>query len=197
MSSQNDRQRIEKTWLVVAGMTLIIIAIVLIFYFWLRGETKVTGEWAGAQATKSLTCEGEGIEYPIFTYDNTVKKTTKINAVFTETDNLDMISLRQAMYYNDSNAINASEVYNHAAMNLSFADSGMNPDALNASYAVLPDGMKMTLYASSSQLGSPAMKYFLLGNLSNSTNYTLSEIQAIYEKLGLTCTVSEGEQNDQ
>lgn len=178
--------------LMVCGSLLIITAVILIVCFLLSGKETVSGQWLDGESTTSLTCEGKNIDYAFFAYDNADKKETKINATFDGSDNLNSISLRQTMYYDDLAKINASETNNHAAMNISFSESGLNADAFNATYTMASDSLKMTLYTTSEKLKtSNGEKYFLLSP-TDKTTPTSTKIKKSYESQGFVCTLNEG-----
>ncbi|MBR0431100.1 hypothetical protein IJJ05_02335, partial [Candidatus Saccharibacteria bacterium] len=64
---------------------------------------------------------------------------------------------------------------------------GLGPDALEAKYARLSDGMKMSLYANSKNINDISSKYFYLENIER---YDLSSIQTLYQGLGFNCKLN-------
>lgn len=185
-SEKRRKNRRGKTnWPATIGTTLLLTAIVLIICFFLQGETKVTNNDVAVEASKSLACEVEGVQYPFFDYDNSTKKTTKINAIFNG-DKLDTISLIQELYYNSSDEIVRSEAENHAALNLKTQGEGLGPDAFGANYAKLSDRLKFSMYAKAEQLKYETVKYFELDWVESGT-YNLPTMEKIYTEKGFDC----------
>lgn len=172
-------------WPVTIGIIMILAVLIFVACIFLQGETKTTGNWPKPYRSESLTCNIEGAEYPFFKYDNSKKKTTKINVEF-ENDNLNIISLVYLVYYDDSDQIIKSEAENHAAMNLKIQAEGLGSDALGANYARLKDSFKMSLYATKKDLNINTVKYFELDWIESGI-YDLATTKAIYEEKGFVC----------
>ncbi len=179
------RKKSKTNWPATIGTSLLLTAIVLIICFFLQGETKVTNNDVAVEASKSLACEAEGVQYPFFKYDNATKKTTKVNAIFNG-DKLDTISLIQELYYNSSDEIVASEAENHAVLNLKTQGEGLGPDAFGANYAKLSDRLKFSMYAKAEQLKYETVKYFELDWVESGT-YNLPTMEKIYTEKGFNC----------
>ncbi len=179
------RKKSKTNWPATIGTSLLLTAIVLILCFFLQGETKVTDSGTTVEASKSLTCEAEGMQYPFFEYDNSTKKTTKINATFSG-NKLDTISLIQGLYYNNSDEIARSEAENHSALNLKTQGEGLGPDAFGANYAKLSDRLKFSMYAKAEKLEYETVKYFELDWVESGT-YNLPTMEKIYTEKGFNC----------
>ncbi len=145
----------------------------------------MTDSGTTVEASKSLTCEAEGMQYPFFEYDNSTKKTTKINATFSG-NKLDTISLIQELYYNNSDEIARSEAENHSALNLKTQGEGLGPDAFGANYAKLSDRLKFSMYAKAEKLEYETVKYFELDWVESGT-YNLPTMEKIYTEKGFNC----------
>ncbi len=185
---ENDargRKEGKTNWPATIGTSLLLTAIVLILCFFLQGETKVTDDGGTVESSKSLACEVEGAQYPFFDYDNSTKKTTKINAVFNG-DKLDTISLIHELYYNSSDEIVRSEAENHATLNLKTQGEGLGPDAFGANYAKLADRLKFSMYAKAEKLKYETVKYFELDWVESGT-YNLPTMEKIYTEKGFDC----------
>lgn len=188
VSSPKKIEKKSKTsWFLIIGISLVLVAIVLMIYFFLQGETKVTGGWPEPEKSESLSCEVEGLTYPLFKYDNSSKKTTKVTAIFND-DRLEKMSLVHQQYYNNSSEIEQSEAENHAAMNLRMQDEGLGPDALGMHFARLSDSLKMSLYADASEINGSTVKYFELEGVSK---YDEDTIRTAYEQKGFGCVVKD------
>ncbi len=167
----------------ILGVLLIVVAVVLVILFLLRGNTTISDSTRTDIVTESLSCEANDVEYPIFTFDKSDKKSFKINMVFGE-KKLDTLSLIYRLYYSNTDDITESEVTNHIAMNESFADDGLQPNSFGAVFATLNDSMQMTLNAVKKQINGSSAKYFLLEEVAN---YSKDNLKKHYESKGFEC----------
>ena len=181
------RQDFKKiNWALWVGMLLVIVAIVLLGWFFLKGETKVSGNWPEPETAQSIACEAEGVLYPFFKYDNSDKKTMTIKAIF-KNDVLYSIALTSMLYYSDATKIERSESENHAAVNLKSQAEGLGADVMNSKYSKLGDGMKMSMYALAKNVTSETAKYLMLDVNPGNSQYSLSLIKEIFTKKGFNC----------
>lgn len=179
MFQEKGGQRIT---LISLGIVLILVSIISIIWFFLSGQTIVTGDFDKNEYSTSLTCVAENLSYPYFKYDNTIKKETEIKAIFNNDNKIDSISLTQKMYYENADAAKGSEASNHASMNESFS-SLLGPDALNVNYYVNDGVMRMSLYASKKEYSINSRKYFLI----DAASETLDSIEKNYTNKGFGC----------
>ena len=172
----------QKITLISIGIVLILASIVLITWFFLKGQTTVTGDFDEDEYYTSLTCKTEGISYPFFEHDNAIKKETEVTAIFKNDGKLDSIAFTQKMYYANGDKAKGSEAINHASMNKSFG-SVLGPDALNANYYSDETMMRMRLYTSGKEYSSDSRKYFLIDTASQ----TIDNIERNYVGKGFEC----------
>ena len=184
-NSEKHKKKGKTNWYLTVGISLILSAVVLIFCFFMRGETKTNGNWPETETTESISCEVGGLAYPLFKYDNSNKKTTKIAMIF-DASKLKTISLIYQQYYDSSEAIERSEAENHAAMNLLMQNEGLGPDALGMNFAKLSNGLKMSLFADVSKINDITAKYFELDGVSE---YDMTAMRTVYEQKGFKCVV--------
>lgn len=173
-------------WALWAGMLLVIIAVVLLGWFFLKGETKVSGNWPEPETAQSVVCEAEGVLYPFFKYDNSDRKTMTVKAIF-KNDALYSIALTNMLYYSDIAKIDLSESENHAAVNLKSQAEGLGADVMDSKYSKLDNGMKMSMYALAKDVTSEAAKYLMLDVAPENGQYSLSLIKEIFTKKGFNC----------
>lgn len=178
------KSKFIRKWAAPIGAILALAAIVLIIMFLLRGETTVTNSDPETVNRTTVSCEVTDLEYPFFRYDNSTKKTTKVTFLFND-DKFKTISLAQTMHYDDSDSVRGSEAQNHAAMNISFGENGLDADAFSASYSMQDDKMIMTLYATGEDFDTNTSKYFLARNYSSRS--TLDGLKKNYTEQGFTC----------
>lgn len=182
---KNNKKK-SNTWFIIVGILLILIAVIYLILFFLKGETVITGNYEGTEAQEHLICESNDTTYPLFNYDDSNSKSMKINTIF-KNDELSSISLTYKLGYNSVEEIRQSEAFNHATLNTISQNEGLGPDAYNATYSKLKDGLQLSLYATSSDIDDKALKYFMLEDL-NSKPYNQNEIINTYTKQGLKCT---------
>lgn len=182
-----------KRYLPVVAIVLVITIIVTICILMMRGNTTTSGGFPDPESTKSLSCTSKDFDYKFFTVDGSKKKETTMRATFNG-EKLNVISFIYDLYYNSKEEIVHSEAYNHAAMNISFSKSGLQPDAFGAIYKQLvsdPENMLLStsMTAYSDQIGDSGAKYFLLEDLAG--DYTLTKVRQVYRNAGFTCETKE------
>lgn len=190
-SPTKKKKKSKTNWPATIGITLVLMvaAIAVCVTLSMQGKTKVTDNTAGPETSEALTCEVEGVVYPFFKYDESEKKTTKINAIFQD-GVMSTISLIYSLYYNNSEQIVKSEAENHAALNLKMQNEGLGPDAFDANYAKLKDRLKLSLYAEAKKLNINTVKYFELDWV-ESGKYNMATVQANYEDRGFKCVAKD------
>ena len=190
-------EEIEKKQKKMAGLWpvfVIIFLLVMIVVFLLikmAGDTTTSGGFPGNESTKSLTCESNKYTYSFFTYDHSTRKESTFTATF-KNDRLSNISFMYLLYYQTDEQVTESEAVNHAAMNISFSNSGLGADMFNATYAKMVTNdkvMKMSLFANVTDINDVTSKYWLLESIKNK-DYSLNDIQSVYRKAGFDCRVN-------
>lgn len=180
----------SKVWLAITGCILIILAVVLIIGFLLQGQTTISGEHQEIEQSPTLTCKANDYEYPFFTYDSSDKKTIEINLIF-ENNRIRTAALKYTLYYSDPNIVQQSEAVNHADMNISFTQNGLESEALGVSYSKQTDKLIMTLYANGSDLNSTeAKRYFLLPADAGVSSSSIDYYAKIYKDKDLKCEMT-------
>lgn len=177
--------RLEKTnrfWVLMWGIFFATLAGLLVFVIFSQNETK-SGENPEMTSVQSMACESDSIFYPFFTFDESSRKDLKIMVTF-DNENFRTISLRQTLYYDDEDLVSQSEGHNHAAMNISFGENGLEADVLDANYATLEEGMRFSLYGVFNKMRPAEMQYFLLDGMKD---YDYKTIRAKYEGMGFAC----------
>ncbi|MBQ3348646.1 hypothetical protein IJG90_03990 [Candidatus Saccharibacteria bacterium] len=177
-------------WPLVAGILLFVVAGVLIIWFFLHGETTVTGGFPEPESSESISCEVTGKVNDIFNIDDTSKVTTRVTATFLESK-LSSISLVYSLYYNDSTAIGASESKNHAAINLATQSEGLGSDIFNLHFNKLTDRLEIRLYTEADNINNKNSKYLMMNGLSDDGAYTKTLIEKIYESQGFKCVAKD------
>lgn len=182
---KHQSKSLDKTAFIIIGIFLFIIAVILLFWFLLNGETKTTGEWTGSKTTESLNCKADGLPYPIYETDNILNSTTQVNTTF-DSNKIDSISLLYKASYASAKVAKVENDALTAAMNVNFGKNGMEAFALNATFSVNGDTAQMSLYAKQSDLNNNSVKFFMLDDLPS----TIDDYQKTYQAKGFECEVT-------
>lgn len=174
--------RANRFWVLVWSIFFAIFAIVITISLASQRGVK-RGENPDAVYLSSLTCESDEYVYPFLVFNESVRSELRIIAVFGDNE-FKTISLQQMLYYDDDESIKASEASNHAAMNISFGDNGLEADALGANFARIQGGMRFGLYETRDKIDDEYMQYFLLDRVDG---YDYEHIRQAYEELGMIC----------
>ena len=183
-----DKKRSINTWLIITSIAFICVAVVCLILFLTQGQTTVTGGYSGLEAQEHLVCESKTTTYPLFSYDNSNGKSMKITATFNDGE-MSSIALTYKLNYDTAEEIKKSESSNHGALNTLSQDEGLGPDAYEATYSKLKDGLQLSLYATGSEIDRRSLKYFMLDSLT-STPYSQEKIAQAYANQGLKCEIS-------
>lgn len=167
--------------------TIAVAAIVAIAIVAMRGETKITGQNPADIKSKSLICENTSIRYPILDYKNVKSTKIKTTLNFYEND-LNAISLEYTQYVDNSKQVVGIEAANHADMNISFAKSGYGVDAFSVNYAMFDNSVRMSLYASNSEIDKISAKYFMI-DMNSSIPNDINGYRKNYEEQSFVCEV--------
>lgn len=168
------------------GLALLIIAVILVILFGLRGETVTFGNNPDPETSSSLSCGSIGFDYPFFSFSEAKKRTIETRAIFNGGD-LDTITLTYTLDYDDPETIEKSEASNHATMNILYAKDDLPPDAFDTKYSQLSDSLKFSMSADSSTISKgKAKKYFLLEDIGDAP-YRLETLKKAYQQKGLKC----------
>lgn len=175
----------------LTGIALIIIAIILVIMFLMKGSSIVVDNGISNMKSTALVCTSTIAKYPFFTYDDADSREMNVKVLFSG-DEPKSISLDYTLFYGDQSLAAASEAHNHAAMNISYATNGLGPDALNIIYTVLNDRMRTNLFINASDINDASAKYFLINSESvRGLPKTLTDYQQNYAGQGLNCKVTE------
>ncbi|MBQ9180780.1 hypothetical protein IJ135_01645 [Candidatus Saccharibacteria bacterium] len=176
-------------WLMLAGLLLMVGAVVLILIFFMQGETTVSGDFPEPQSSESIACEATNVAYPFFKEDEATSKTLKINMMMSR-DKLSSISLNYTLNYATEKEASSSEAVNHAALNLSTQGEGLGADIFGAHYSVGTSSLKFGLYAHADDITEKSAKYLMLEDYP-STGYTKNYLTQNYAAKGLKCVVND------
>lgn len=189
MDNEDKRKKIKKgiksneRWVIFWVIVFFLVAVGIAWS--IVSQRQITRDSGGTIAkVDSLTCKSNDFLYPFFEYNASDQKEFKIITTFAN-GTIRSISLQQMLYYSDESLAKQSETENHSAMNLQFKKDGMEADSLDASYSLMRDGLRFSIYTTADNLVGAAAKYFLLDNVSGNN---LDAVKQAYEAMGFECT---------
>lgn len=188
--SKNTNKKKSLKTIGIVGTIILCIIILLLVIFFCSGKTTTTGGDKDVTITNRINCTSNTVIYPFFDHDNSEanRPETKIDVIFKDSV-LSSLSLIYKLHYSSADEITVSEAFNHAAMNISFSNKGLGPDALNATYNKLKDNLQFSIYASGSELEDSALEYFML-NPEDKANYNDEFIANYYINMGMNCQIT-------
>ena len=131
----------------------------------------------------SLTCEKEGIRYPLLA-NNLRSGTAKINATF-NTNSLNTISMIYQVKYDDNAQVEYDETQSRIAMNKNFNDDNLGIGALGIVFSAFDEMLQLSLQADIKDINDVTAKYFLLDG--SSSIYDRESAMEFYIDKGFDC----------
>lgn len=171
----------KKKYLNLAACVFVLIALVLILLFLLKGETSTTGQYPENDKSETLACTIEELKYPFLTDGSIVGENATVKMIFTD-DNVDAVSFVLRVIYSSNSAAHVGSARLHADMNTSFG-STLGPDALGARYTVDGNVSQLSLYGKKTDINSNSRKYLLINN----EIFTKQEFAKNYVDQGFKC----------
>lgn len=176
----------------ICGIILFTVAItlgiILTIGYFMHGKTTIVASSLDEATESVLRCASESIDYPIFVYDNSIKKDLIINVIFSDSK-VRTVALSFTLYYDDPELISISEAQNHAAMNISFDKAGLGVDEFNAKYTQLDDSFRFNLFTNGGEVNAASARYFLIEKDNYAAPMTLDKYRKNYEQLGMICKI--------
>lgn len=183
----NPRNIYLSRWILVCGIILIIVSIISLVLFFLEGETAIDNGSEDIVKSESLSCINEGTSYPFFTYDETVQKNAKVNAIF-QGDKLDSLSLIYVLSYDDTKKVNSSININQTTMNKLFVEDGLAFDSLGLYFSKTSNnGVQFGLFTRADEINDISAKYFLLDT--DEKRLAREELMQNYISKGFNCVI--------
>lgn len=191
MENKSDQKNSKIMIIRIVGVIFVVVAVILAIWFLLNGEKTVTGGYPATEKATALSCTKRDETYSILDskIERTDTKDLKIDAIFNGQE-LNSIALSYMLYYGNNDLAATGEAKVHAAMNDSFNENELSPDSLGANYNKMQNNVKMTLYATRSELNDKTAKYFLL-DFSVRNPLTLDSMKKHYEGKEFKCDVND------
>lgn len=145
------------------GISLVVIAIVLLIVFLLHGQVTISGEFPGDETEESLVCERQDAGFFLFEDSRILSDSTKLTLIFSST-NLRLASLIYSATTASNTAAQNIEAVMMSELNKSFGkEYGFN--GLGANFISDGNTARMSLTANASEIGTNGRKYFLIDGI--------------------------------
>ena len=181
-----NKLRLKNNTYLIIGSVLLVIAVLLILWFLLKGETKVAGGWTIDEKKDSLVCEIFNKKYPLFEYTNDDSNNTRINVVFSS-KNIDSISLTHTQYLDSERKKTDSYNINNGAMSSQFGSDGLSARDYGLNFSKFDGGLQMSIFVNNGNFGPRSAKYFLLDGLNS---FDSASVERKYEDQGFKCIIN-------
>ena len=194
--SDSIKRHNQSNNIMIAGLALVVIAVVLLILFFINGETSISGKFPDPDDMISTTCRSGTIAYPYFKIDGSDRKELDIKIV-SDNEKVDTISLVYRLYYSSEAAIIESRDVNHFAMNKAFEVVDMEADSLGATYSKLTDNFRFNLFAKAIKINDITKKFFLLDDVGREGGLDYEEVRKTYIEQGFECRTDDENNMDE
>ncbi|MBQ1387262.1 hypothetical protein IIY68_00465 [Candidatus Saccharibacteria bacterium] len=176
----------------ILAILIPVLVLIIVLILLMRGETKTSGDSPVDIEGESLACESHSIKYPFFATNEAQSSDFRIIASFYG-EKLNAISLEYTLFYDTKEQLKASEAHNHAAMNISFGNSGLSADAFDANYSKMGNAMKMLLFVKEEEFDMNSAKYFMSSaEKEEELPNNIDEFEKVYMNQGFVCNIIKG-----
>ena len=182
----------RKSILLPTGIVLAVTAVMSVAVYFMCGTTTTTYQEIKQVISKSISCKNTGLAYPFVVYDNSTKKETRINVIFSD-ESIKNISLSHRLYYANQTLIKTSEAHNHANLSEALVDSGLHIDTFDISYSTAQEYMQISIFADSETITNAGKKFFLINEKNGTYPQTFDDYLNNYINQGFDCNVLNGE----
>jgi|GEM_PF-1551194 len=161
MEEKKKKKKSKTDWLGSIGLTLILTAVALLVWFFLKGETVVEGEFLGNDSQNSVTCTIMNRNYFNFKPVDSDGAETKVIMMF-DNDKLKTISLLQKYFYNTNKLATSDSSRLSIAVGENLAKKELGYDALSRDVVVNGNTLQMSLYATGDEIDWRNKEFFII-----------------------------------
>lgn len=171
----------------IAGIALVVIAIVLLFVFLLHGEKNVSIESDNDSNSSLLSCYKDNANYAFLNTNNTLSKKARVDIIFNN-DSAKTFSLKYDMQFSSIDLVSSSDANNRFIIGEYFARDGLAFDALGISFSNYDKNLLFILFANRNEINSISKKYFYMKNLAE--NSTAKQYEEYFINQDFECVLS-------
>ena len=180
------KSRKKTDWLATAGISLMLTAVALMLWYFVHGETTVSGSNPSDETSVSLSCSTESKPYEYFVRDGSLSKKITVQAMFDD-DTVKSISLVYKLNYDNLEDARASESTNHAGFNITLNKAGVSDKIVNPNYSYDESGLRFSLYVDASNYNTSTVRLFMIHG--GDATKDMAAIKRNYENQGFECMV--------
>lgn len=170
-------------------VSIIVLSVVCLLFYALKGKTTSTGSFPAAIRTESLTCTAQKIPYEKLSTGSDAKSKTRIIAVFGDPGQLVKLSLDYTLEYDDEDSAKADEPRLYAIFAKNLANDGLAFSELNNKLTIHKNKVTLSLFAEQNDITMFSAPYFLLEE-NKPIPSVLNEFKNKYEGIGFVCSSS-------
>lgn len=167
----------------------ILIGIVLVLFFFLRGTNTTSGRFPDNIKNISLDCSSNSTTYSYTDKVNPKATEMKITMVFYGEQNLSSASLKYTMNFETPHDAGVAESVTHAQFAKALASSGLKFEEFDNKFSIIDNNLVLTLYFPKTITDEKTGSFFLVKNLpeENRLPKSLREYQKNYESQDFIC----------
>ncbi len=164
----------KKAIMIGFSISLVVVAIILLIVFLLRGQTTISGNFTDNETEESLLCERQNAGYFLFNDSRILGDSTKLTLIFTDTG-LRLASLIYSATTDNNTIAQNIEAVMMSELNKSFGkEYGFN--GLGANFISDGNTARMSLTANASEIDTNGRKYFLIDGIPDYKNNYYEEL---------------------
>ena len=168
--------------------SLLIVVIVAVILWLLRGKTTTSGQFPENVKTESLTCVSTKLVPEKLNGATSSDREVKISAIFRGADDLKSISLVYTLNYASPDEAYGYEAKSHAEFNKALAASGYSVSKFSNKFSRYDNKLIISLSANNNEIDQISASYFMLnigekGELAK----TITDYMQNYEMQGFAC----------
>ena len=171
----------------LAGVIVILLAVIIALWLLLRGKTTTSGRYPDNIKDESLVCSSDSKIYDKLGSFSPAPSSTelKITAIFRGTDTLNRLSIKNLMTFESQSEAVVAEARSHANFNLGLQALNVDSGSFENKFSILDKQLLFNLTARKSDITDFSKAYFMLK--SDKLPETLADYKAEYESQGFKC----------
>ncbi|MBR3204492.1 hypothetical protein IKF81_02300 [Candidatus Saccharibacteria bacterium] len=186
---KKHKSKKEHKWLNLTIVCILLLAIIIIIFYLLRGKNTISGQYPENIRNESLSCEKEKSDYEKANLKEIENSDIKINIIFNDKKAVKSISLIYTAIFPTEKDAYATEAVSHAFFNKSLEASGYSASKFSNKYARYDNKLILSLTANGNEIDSFSAPFFMIktneGDEVNMNN--LESYRSMYESQGFTC----------